>query len=250
MAATMTKGILITAVIVALVMVSGAPPLSAEEGFYAGITLSEEFADVRLKKFVTPAGAATRVSSDRENEEDVAIGLMLGYRFEPTPAVHVMTEADFTAHKQTVHGFLPGTGTEADDVWQGAWKMEKNRSAGLTFKAGYEPDMIDLIDSVYLLTGVRWLPFTAEVHARGTPGGQTVTGVSRRDFDVQTWVAGIGAIFETSADGWFNLELRYTDYDVDWFFPGTPDPSGRVIDHDMDVREWTLSLGHSWLLDI
>ena len=104
-----------------------------------------------------------------------------------------------------------------------------------------------MLNSIYALTGVRWLPLNAEVHAAGNDSaGQPSAAVSRRDFDVHPWVAGAGLTFAASDSGVFNLEARYMEYDVDWFFDGASDPAGTVIRHDMDVREWGLTLGYVW----
>lgn len=193
-----------------------------------------------------------QTARDSENEEDTAFGIAFGYRFELTPRTHFKTELDFTAHKQAIRGFLfDGTGTAANDVWPGAWSVERNRSAGLTFKLGYEPEEADLLDSVYLLTGVRWLPLTGEVRGVGNDANnRSVTAVSRRDFDLRPWVMGAGAAFAAPADGRFNFELRYMEYDVDWFFSGNSDPAGTIIRHDIGVHEWGLLFGYSWELDI
>ncbi len=240
------RDIFYTGLLAALTTALGLSSASADEGFYGSIMFGEEFADARLNKLVGQTNAR-----DSENEEDMMFGIAVGYQFSLAPRTHLKTELDFAAHKQAIHGFLDGTGTDPEDVWPGAWSVEKNRSAGLTFKLGYEPEAINPIDSIYLLTGVRWLPLTGEVHANGNAApNQPIAAVSRRDFDVRPWVIGTGATFEALETGQFNFELRYMDYGFDWFFPGDSDPADTIIRHDIDVNEWKLLFGYSWELDM
>lgn len=219
----------------------------ATGGFFGGLSLGHEYADVDYAKSagiaVPPASSAK--SRDDEGHSVGAFGMTVGYRRFLTDRVYLSGEVEGTLYfNERVNGLLRGTGTGDRDVWPGAWSFEKNHRIGFNARLGYVPAGLDFLGagrSVYLLSGVHWLDTTFDA---AHDNGAGISGNRRKDRGTVPWLIGAGLEFGSVADR-FDLRFRYTGYDVD-FGTGDGQASHRPkLEYDFDVDEWGIYLGYT-----
>ena len=245
---------------VLLLALAAAPAAAVENGFYAGIAADWSIVDVDFGKTVSleasaagGAPAAFRDSSgafSRRGDAGDASGIgglkaLAGYRWRLSDRFYFAGELEAVKYDgEEISGPAATTGEGDFDLWRGVWKFEKDHSFGISTKLGYAPANGVLGDgSVYALFGVRWLDGDVSASYVGGPNG-SVTGVERDGYSETPWRVGVGMEIG-DADSWFDLQLSYADYDVDFTRgPGTAVTEPR-LDHEYEVEEWGLSLGYT-----
>lgn len=245
-----------------LLALAAAPVAAVENGFYAGIAADWSIVDVDFGKTVNvdaaapgvgaaPAryrdagGAFSRPSAPASDDGNI-VGLkaLAGYRWRLSERFYFAGELEAVKYdSEEVSGRIPSTGQGDFDLWQGIWKFEKDHSFGINTKFGYAPGGGLLGDgSVYALFGVRWLDGDVSASYSGQNGA--VTGVHRDGYSETPWRVGVGMEIG-DADSWFDLQLSYADYDIDFTRgPGTAVDEPR-LGHEYEVEEWGLSLGYT-----
>ena len=240
-----------------LLALAAAPAAAVENGFYAGIAADWSIVDVDFDKTLrldaatavgAPAeflsgGAFSRRGEASDDGDIIGMKVLAGYRWRLSDRFYFAGELEAVKYdSEEVSGRLAPTGTGDFDIWRGVWKFEKDHSFGINTKFGYAPGGGLLGDgSVYALFGVRWLD--GDVSASFT-NDSTVSDIDRDGYSETPWRIGVGMEIG-DADSWFDLQLSYADYDVD-FAAGVPsvitDPH-RTLDYE--IEEWGLSLGYT-----
>ena len=219
----------------------------ATEGFFGGLSLGHEYADVGYAKsagFAVPPASSVKAKDD-EGHSVGAFGMTVGYRRFLTERVYLSGEVEGTLYfNERARGFLHGTGTGDRDVWPGVWSFEKNHRVGFNARLGYVPAGLDFLGagrSVYLLSGVHWLDTT--FHA-AHDNGAGIAGNRRKDRGTVPWLIGAGLEFGSVLNR-FDLRFQYTGYDVD-FQTGDGQALHRPqLEYDFDVDEWGISIGYT-----
>ena len=243
-----------------LLALAAAPAAAVKDGFYAGIAADWSIVDVDFGKSVgldasapgasgapaefRDAGGAFRRRDSADDDGGIGgVKALAGYRWRLSERFYFAGELEAVKYdSEEIGGRLAGTGDGPYDVWPGVWKFEKDRSFGINTRLGYAPGGVLGDGSVYALFGVRWLD--GDVSASYAGDGGRVTGVRRDGYSETPWRVGVGMEIG-DADSWFDLQLSYADYDID-FTRG----SGAALDetrlgHEYEVEEWGLSLGYS-----
>ena len=239
---------------------AAAPAAAVENGFYAGIAADWSIVDVDFGKTVnvdasvpgvnaaparyrTAAGFSRRGAAD-DDGQIAGLRALAGYRWRLSDRFYFAGELEaVTYHNEEVTGNLAATGQGDFDIWEGVWKFEKDHSFGINTKLGYAPGGGLLGDgSVYALFGVRWLDGDVSASYSGQNGA--VAGVHSDDYSETPWRVGVGMEIG-DADSWFDLQLSYADYDVDFARgPGSAVTEPR-LEHEYEIEEWGLSLGYT-----
>ena len=247
---------------VLLLALAAAPAAAVENGFYAGIAADWSIVDVDFGKTVNVEASAPGVGAapaafrdpsgafSRRGEAGDASGIgglkaLAGYRWRLSDRFYFAGELEAVKYDgEEISGPAATTGEGDFDLWRGVWKFEKDHSFGISTKLGYAPANGVLGDgSIYALFGVRWLDGDVSASYVGGPNG-SVTGVERDGYSETPWRVGVGMEIG-DADSWFDLQLSYADYDVDFTRgPGTAVAEPR-LDHEFEVEEWGLSLGYT-----
>ena len=248
---------------VLLLALAAAPAAAVENGFYAGIAADWSIVDVDFGKtvnldaaavgdapasvapYLDPSGAFSRPSRPSSDDGNI-VGLkaLAGYRWRLSDRFYFAGELEAVKYDgEEISGPAATTGEGDFDLWRGVWKFEKDHSFGISTKLGYAPANGVLGDgSVYALFGVRWLDGDVSASYAGQNG--RVTGVHSDGYSETPWRVGVGMEIG-DADSWFDLQLSYADYDVDFTRgPGTAVTEPR-LDHEYEVEEWGLSLGYT-----
>lgn len=244
-----------------LLALAAAPAAAVENGFYAGIAADWSIVDVDFGKtvgvdaaapgvgaapaeFRDAAGAFSRRGAASDDSNIVGLKALAGYRWRLSERFYFAGELEAVKYdSEEVSGRIPGTGESDFDIWRGIWKFDKDHSFGINTKFGYAPGGGLLGDgSVYALFGVRWLDGDVSASYSGQNGA--VTGVHRDGYSETPWRVGVGMEIG-DADSWFDLQLSYADYDIDFTRgPGTAVDDPR-LGHEYEVEEWGLSLGYT-----
>lgn len=244
-----------------LFALAAAPAAAVENGFYAGIAADWSIVDVDFGKTVNvdaaapgvgaapaefrdAAGAFSRRGASDDDSNIVGLKALAGYRWRLSERFYFAGELEAVKYdSEEVRGRIPSTGQGDFDLWQGIWKFEKDHSFGINTKFGFAPGGGLLGDgSVYALFGVRWLDGDVSASYSGQDGA--VTGVHRDGYSETPWRVGVGMEIG-DADSWFDLQLSYADYDIDFARgPGTAVDDPR-LGHEYEVEEWGLSLGYT-----
>lgn len=248
-----------------LLALAAAPAAAVENGFYAGIAADWSIVDVDFSKTVSleasapgvsdaparfrdPSGAFSRTSRPSGDDGNI-IGLraLAGYRWRLSERFYFAGELEAVKYdSEEITGRVSETndaGHSDFEIWDGVWKFEKDRSFGINTKLGYAPGGGVLGDgSIYALFGVRWLD--GDVSANYTSPNGSITGGHRDGYSETPWRVGVGMEIG-DADSWFDLQLSYADYDIDFTRrPGTARDDPR-LGHEYEVEEWGLSLGYT-----
>ena len=246
-----------------LLALAAAPAAAVENGFYAGIAADWSIVDVDFGKTVSVDASAPGVGaapaayrdasgnfSRRGTADDdsniVGMKVLAGYRWRLSDRFYFAGELEAMKYdSEEVSGrVLPTTDDEDNfNIWRGVWKFEKDHSFGINTKFGYAPGGGLLGDgSIYALFGVRWLDGDVSASFSGRNG--EVTGIERDGYSETPWRVGVGMEIG-DADSWFDLQLSYADYDVDF----TRGPGNAVreprLGHEYEIEEWGLSLGYT-----
>ena len=225
---------------------------AAQGGFYGGLSIGVEYADVDYQKGIgIDAPPSYEVADDSEKDDLQTARVLFGYRHWFDSRRFMDGELDAGVYSGSrVSGYLEGTGRGGTNVFPGAWSLEKNRSASLTARFGLRADALGFEGgtnaAVYLLAGVGWLDLTmkAGFDNRPPPAGDSVlAGAVRQAENVHPWSVGIGVESE-AADGRVSLEVRRTEYDFSWSGAGTGASDDPRSKYDVDVEEWGVYLGY------
>ncbi len=242
---------------------AAAPAAAVENGFYAGVAADWSIVDVDFGKTIgldaAAAGAArapdeyrdaggafSRRSAADDDGDIVGLKALAGYRWRLSERFYFAGELEAVKYdSEEVSGRVTPTASTGDggsfDIWRGVWKFEKDHSFGINTKLGYAPGGGLLGDgSVYALFGVRWLD--GDLSASFASGD--IADIDRGSYSETPWRVGVGMEIG-DADSWFDLQLSYADYDVD-FSAGTPSEvtnPRRILEYE--VEEWGLSLGYT-----
>ena len=241
---------------------AAAPAAAVENGFYAGVAADWSIVDVDFGKTVGVDASAPGVGeapaqyrtadggffrpSGMVSDDSNIVGLkaLAGYRWRLSERFYFAGELEAVKYdSEEVSGRLTPTGQGNFDIWEGVWKFEKDHSFGINTKLGYAPGGGLLGDgSIYALFGVRWLDGDVSASYSGQNGA--VTGVERDGYSETPWRVGVGMEIG-DADSWFDLQLSYADYDIDF----TRGPGSAVTEprlgHEYEIEEWGLSLGYT-----
>ena len=240
---------------------AASPAAAVENGFYAGVAADWSIVDVDFDKtlrldaatagaapaeFRDAGGAFSRRGAASDDGDIVGLKVLAGYRWRLSDRFYFAGELEAMKYdSEEVSGRVPPTDDANDNfnIWRGVWKFEKDHSFGINTKFGYAPGGGLLGDggSVYALFGVRWLD--GDVSASFTNDGD-VSDIDRDGYSETPWRVGVGMEIG-DADSWFDLQLSYADYDVD-FAAGAPSEitnPHRTLDYE--IEEWGLSLGYT-----
>lgn len=236
------------------------------EGSYAGFAATAESTDVSYDKRLS-----FRMLHDRGDADDTiyGLGVLVGYRMPLAGnGVYLSGEIDWTHHEGAVRGRLGGVPetpgdsppfTRNGDSWPESWRLEKERSCGLTFKLGmpFPSAWAGPGASLYALAGVRRMEIDFVTRFGGceaaiAPGCTPDTPElcshysesQNRTMTAWTWGAGLEKIIgETTA---LRGEIRYAEYGNDRRTNVYPAPAGAdpvTIPRDLDGDAIGLSLG-------
>ena len=246
-----------------LLALAAAPAAAVENGFYAGVAADWSIVDVDFGKtigldaatagannapdaFRDAGGAFSRRGTASDDGDIIGMKVLAGYRWRLSDRFYFAGELEAMKYdSEEVSGSLTPTEDRNDsfNIWRGVWKFEKDHSFGINTKFGYAPGGGLLGDgSIYALFGMRWLD--GDVSASFTNRDGTVSDVDRDGYSETPWRIGVGMEIG-DADSWFDLQLSYADYDVD-FAAGAPSEftnPHRALDYE--IEEWGLSLGYT-----
>ena len=235
------------------------------EGLFAGIRFGHELADVNYTKNVEYNPNATGVPSAVPNGTSMTAGdsatdgfnafsANLGYRAFMSDRVYVSGEVEGTVYSNEVQGFIEGTYQGEDipipseQVFPGAWKVDKNHSLGFNARLGYVPQGLTFLGegrSVYLITGVKWLSatFEAAYDNRGA-GPEAIKGVVRERRNAVPWLIGGGVEFGSSTNR-FDVRIHYSSWSMDYVTGDGATAQTARVPHDFDFDEVAISLGYT-----
>lgn len=195
-------------------------------GLYVGVVASAALYDVDYSKGVDSrdprnmsANAGRILFSDASADQTTwDAGALVGVRLGGAAFLDI--EADLVTHRGTASGRLPGAGTspgrnQLGEVWPEEWSLAKERSYGLTLRAGAQVPALGA--DIYVFGGIRRLDadfrtsYTGCLIAGGCTAGEFTTGREQHDEEYDGWVAGAGVekrLGSISLRG----ELRYADH--------------------------------------
>ena len=232
------------------------------EGLFAGVRFGHELADVEHAKSVHyNAGVlATRPDgsslSTKNNAEDGinAFSANLGYRAFLSDRVYLSGEVEGTVYSNTVQGSLRGTyrGNErpipSQEVFPGAWRVEKNHSFGFNARLGYVPQAFAFLGegrSIYLISGVKWLDANFESsYDNSGVGDKAIRGVTRKTRDAVPWLIGGGLEFGSSKNR-FDVRVHYSSWSMDYASGDGLTEKSAYVPYNFDVDEVAVSLGYT-----
>ena len=197
-----------------------------DAGFYLGLGTSAAFFDADYRKAVdnrAPANMTANagrllVANASADEATWDVAAFAGYRFGG--AVYLDIEADFSIHRGTASGRLPGAGSspgrnQLGEVWPEDWSLTRDRSHGFTLRLGTHVPSLGA--GVYVIGGLRRVyatfrsSYTGCVLTVRCGPGQFIGGSTRRGEKYDGWTAGVGV---EKPFGRFAVrsELRYADH--------------------------------------
>lgn len=224
---------------------SWCPSANAGEGFYAVAAIERSFAGVDYEKSVEfDSPFSVMIAGDHTRDPVDALKATMGYRWPASSRLYLAGEVEGVFYvNDEVEGFLEGTGEGDNDVWPGAWTLERRRAVGLNARLGYVPGSLEFLGSersLYLFAGTRWID--AEIEAAHVNRRLGIAGSRRVDRTLNPWLVGVG--IELGGTGSrFDLRLSYAADDVDFGFGGGAADDPR-LGYAFEVREWSVSLGY------
>ena len=230
-------------VVLFLVCAYGAVPARSGD-IYVGATASADRLNVLYEKIVDntdPRNFSLNQGQRLRGEASTtdvtySYGFLAGYKVPlSVTGVYVALEGDVLRHGGVAVGRLLGIGSsegrnQLGEVWPEDWSLEKNRSYGLTARAGAGIPFIGtwVGPSVYGLVGVRRLKASFGSEYTGCPTetactepGQFVSGSDSFSESFSGWTVG-GGVEKKLGGLAIRGELRVTDYSK----------AGRVIPFD------------------
>ena len=232
-------------------------------GFFAGIRFGHELADVNYARIVHyNAGVlappledgSSKAGDDSANDGFNAFSANLGYRAFLSDRVYVSGEVEGAVYSNAVQGFFEGTYTgnesliPSENVFPGAWKVDKNHSFGFNARLGYVPQGLAFLGegrSIYLISGVKWLDatFESDYDNRGV-GDAAIRGVTRKTRDAMPWLIGGGLEFGSSKNR-FDVRIQYSNWSMDYASGDGSQEDRAYVPIDFDVDEVGISLGYT-----
>lgn len=234
---------------------------ASDDRFHIGIRVAVADAEVEFGRVfhnltqLAPLGLGRTLHDRDEDSKTLAgAGLLLGYRRVFADSLFLEAELDAAVHGGTVRGWLTGVGispgrNQVGESWPYRWRLEKNRSFGLTLRLGGRPAFLHALagrdSSLYLLAGIRRARNSFGYRSRGcTLGGgctddQYIDGSPHWDFYQTGWSFGGGVGVPLGEDFDLRGELRHTQYEKHRWDQSFPD-----IAHEfrLDMRETELAL--------
>ena len=232
------------------------------EGLFAGIRFGHELADVEHAKSVHynagvlashPDGSALATEDNAEDGIN-AFSANLGYRAFLSDRVYLSGEVEGGVYSNTVQGFLRGTyrgdarPIPSENVFPGAWSVEKNHSIGFNARLGYVPQAFEFLGegrSIYLISGVKWLDATFEsaYDNRGV-GDDAIRGATRKTRNAMPWLVGGGLEFGSSKNR-FDVRIQYSSWSMDYASGDGSQEDRAYVPYNFDVDEVGVSLGYT-----
>ena len=244
----------------------GAPGAWANdtEGFFAGVRFGYELADAEHTKRVdfnpgvlqSQPGGSSKAIKEKGEDGFNAFMANVGYRAFLSDRVYLSGEVEGAIYSNTVQGVIRGTfrGTApvipSEEVFPGAWKVEKNHSIGFNARLGYVPQGLAFLGegrSIYLISGVKWLDATFESSYDNRARGEdhiVIRGVSRRTRDAVPWLIGGGLEFGSSTNR-FDVRVHYSSWNMDSASGDGSREDNAYLRYNFDVEEVGISLGYT-----
>ena len=232
------------------------------EGLFAGVRFGHELADVEHAKSVhynagvlaSHPDGSSMAGVDSANDGFNAFSANLGYRAFLSDRVYLSGEVEGAVYSNTVQGFLRGTyrGDErpipSQQVFPGAWSVEKNHSIGVNARLGYVPQGLAFLGegrSVYLISGVKWLDATFEAaYDNFGTGDEAIRGAARKSRSAVPWLIGGGLEFGSSTNR-FDVRIQYSSWSIDYAMGDGSRVDTAYVPQDFDVDEVGVSLGYT-----
>lgn len=259
MSAVLTAGIL------SFAGVTGASA-NDTEGFFAGVRFGYDLADVDHSKSVmynagvlgTGSAASSMTAADSANDGFTAFMGNVGYRTFLSDQVYLSGEVEGAVYSSKVGGVIEGTDSDmtegnstipSQNVFPGAWSVEKNHSLGFNARLGFVPRGLAFMGegrSLYVISGVKWLNATFEsaYDNRAQGDALVIRGVTRKRRNATPWLIGAGLEFGSSKNR-FDVRIQYSSWDIDSTSgDGATEETAR-LPHDFDVDEIGFSVGYT-----
>ena len=255
-------------VLLALAVLLGPGPASAQGGFRAGVLVPMERVRATLAKTVDNTAPNTLVPPPRrgtlvmdEGSADTwgsGVGAFLGYRAPlGGSGFHMGARVDAALHFAAVDGQMAGVGespgrNQLGESWPDQWTFERKRSYGLTMEIGGSPGALASMDAtLFLLGGIRLaqVELTNRFNGCMSPDGcgpsDFVSGTDTRDLNHQAFTFGFGVEKGLGERLGLRVEASHTPYcDEQWTAQFTE--VGVTVPTVLDAGETGLKVGVVW----
>ncbi len=260
-----------------------APGLSSamDEGFYVGLSAAAENLDAAFSKTTdnthpsngTPSMGRIFPNRDSDTETGSGFGIVAGYQYPlHYGGLYWSGEVGLAYHSGKARGRLPWikdasarAAGGADDPgwpqsgegWPDFWTFEKDRSHGLSFRLGGQPDFLTAAlgedSGLYVLAAVHRVKgeLTLTYEGCSADGGclngmedeSYARGADKIDRDYTAWTFGAGVHTSVAEQMGLQVEAYHSEYDKEVFsaLDGSQAPHIE-ISQEADARETGLKL--------
>ena len=197
-------------------------------------------------------------AKDSANDGFTAFMGNVGYRTFLSDHVYLSGEVEGAVYSSKVGGVLRGTRSGVKDdnstipsenVFPGAWSLEKNHSLGFNARLGFVPQGLGFLGegrSLYVISGVKWLNATfGEAYDNRAQGNASVirSGIRKRR-NATPWLIGAGLEFGSSKNR-FDVRIQYSSWDIEYTTGNGLTPERARVPRDFNVDEIGFSVGYT-----